>query len=125
MADLGLVESYIRALPLDQRTTWFGIFREILKNLRFGHPDANGSSAQALTNFGGAFLMTTTPSVGNTEFSVAHGLGRTPYGLIQFLPLDVVGAKTVLLENTRAADDKRIYLKTATTDAPITLIVEG
>ncbi len=125
MSDLGYIEALLNALPVDQRVVFKNVFRAVLKDLRFGHPDANGDTAQALTNFGGAFLMTTTPAVADTEFTIAHGLGRIPYGLVPYLPLDVVGAKTVLLENTRAADDKRIYLKTASTDAPITVIVEG
>ncbi len=123
MADTGLIDADIGSLPAEIRPALKRIFRYVLSDLRFGHP--SGETAQALKNFAGAFLTTTTPSTPGDEFSIAHGLGRTPYLLIPVLPLDAEGAQTVPLTVTRVADDKRIYLSSTVADAVVTLVVEG
>jgi hypothetical protein len=48
-----------------------------------------------------------------------------PHYALPVLELDRPGAKVVPLEVTRAADARRIYLKSTSTSAPITLLVEG
>lgn len=95
-------------------------FEYVLRNLRFGRADDQSASE----NFQGYFYSATTHATANTEFSVAHSLGQTPYLVIPVLPLDAVGAKIVPLTVTRAADDVRIYLSSSVESAPITLYVE-
>lgn len=76
-------------------------------------------------NLTGFYLEGTTSTTADSEFSIAHGLGRTPYIALQVSPLDTVGAKQVRLRVTRAADSQRIYLASPETAAPVTLLVEG
>ncbi len=122
MANLGYLLSEVKALPADQRPTMTRIVTDLCKH-RFGH--STQMAPDPLENVQGAFLTATTPAVANTEFSISHGFGRTPYGAMPWLPLDVVGSRTVPLTVTRAADDKRIYLSSSVESAPFTLVVEG
>jgi hypothetical protein len=123
VADLGNVTREINAMPAELRPMLLRIFQAILKDLRFGHP--GGEQPDPCMNFGAGFFHGTTPSVALTEFSIAHGFGRTPYLAMPVLRLDTVGSRTVPLEVTRDADDKRIYLKSTIASAPVSLIVEG
>lgn len=92
----------------------------ILGNLRFGQPE----DQERAENFQAYFYSTTTPAVANTEFTIAHGLGRAPYLLIPVLSLDV-GAQLVRLSVSRAPDAARVYLKSPETNAPVTILLEG
>jgi hypothetical protein len=121
MADLGPIELMLTALPDTERRVLSGVFKYLLKDIRFGRAEANSPS----TNFGGGFFSVTTPAVAGTEFTVAHSFGRVPYLCIPVLPLDSVGARIVPLEVSRAADAVRIYLKSTIADAPVLLYVEG
>lgn len=123
MADLGLVEREINALPSAQRAIFLRIFQAVLKDIRFGHPKL--AQPDPCVNIGGGFFTATTPAVPGTEFSIAHGFGRVPYLLIPVLPLDAVGATLVPLAVTRAADDKRIYLSSTSASAFVCVAVEG
>jgi hypothetical protein len=123
MADLGLIESELRALPTDVQPTFLRIFRAILPDLRFGHP--TGDTKDPSENFGAGFFAVTTPGVANTEFTIPHGFGRTPYLVVPVLPLDQVNAQIVPLKVTRVADDKRVYLSSSVVNATITVFVEG
>jgi hypothetical protein len=123
MADLGFVSQELNALPANLRPVFLRIFQAVLKDLRMGHP--TGEQPNPSTNFGAGFFDATTPSGADDEFTIAHTFGRTPYLAIPVLPLDAVGSKIVPLTVTRAADDKRIYLSSSETSAPITLFIEG
>ena len=123
MADLGRVEAELNGLPVTLRPIFFRIFQTILKDLRLGHPTFG--TADPSTNFGGGFFHGTTDPVANTEFSVTHGFGRTPYLAVPVLPLDSVGSRLVPLTVTRVADARRIYLSSSVTSAPFSLFVEG
>ena len=48
------------------------------------------------------------------------------YLVMPVIPLDLVGARSIPLTVTRAADDQRVYLKTeaGSTSAPFSLYVE-
>lgn len=93
----------------------------MLTGLAFGHV---GDQERA-ENFRGHYHTFTTPSTGDVEFSIAHGLGVTPYALIPVLPLDVVGARTVRLEVTRLPDSQRVYLRSPETDVTGYVLIEG
>jgi hypothetical protein len=123
MADLGFFESEIRTLPEALRPTLLRLFRALLKDIRFGHP--TGEAADPLLNLAGAFLHATTPAIASTELAIRHNFGRTPYLALPVLRLDSVGSSIVSLTVSRAADDKRIYVTSPVTNAPISLAVEG
>ena len=119
MADIGTIDADLGSLDRETKKGLLSAFRYVLKNLSFGSPDE-----RAAKNFRMSWLSATTSSVANTEFSVAHGMESTPMYVLPALPLNEVGARIVPLEVTRAADGKRIYLKSSSTSAPIKLLVE-
>ncbi len=121
MADLGNVEIMLAGLPDAVRRILFGVFKYTLKDLRFGRA-VSGDPAQ---NFGGGFFTGTTDAVANTEFTIVHTFGRTPYLCVQVLPLNTVNAAAVRLQVSRAADAHRLYLKSPDTSATFFLYVEG
>ena len=121
MATTPYVESMLGGLDAGLRKALSQIFTYVLGNLRFGRPEHQ----ERAENLQAYFYEATTPSVAGTEFSIAHGLQRAPYLLIPVLPLDTVGAKTVPLEVSKAADDQRLYLKSTTASAPIRVLVEA
>lgn len=123
MSDFGAIASEINSLPAELRPVLLRIFQSVVKDGRFGHP--KGAQPDPCQNFGAGFFHGTTASVADTEFSITHGFGRTPYLVIPVLPLDTVGARIVPLTVTRAADDKRVYLSSSAESAPVTLYVEG
>lgn len=95
-------------------------FTYLLGNLKLGPLNA---SRRAL-NFQWYWFTGTTHATANTEFSIAHGLGRTPSVVLPVLALDQVGSKFVDLTVTRAPDASRIYLRSSSTSAAITVLVE-
>lgn len=123
MASLASVEREVNGLPANLRAIFLRIFRPVLKEIRLGHP--TGDNPDPAENFGGGFYHTVTAVTPGDEFTIAHGFGRTPYLLIPVLPLDVVNAELVPLSVSRAADDRRIYLKSTVGSAPISVYVEG
>ncbi len=123
MADLGRISSLINSFPVELRPPMLRLFQAFLKDLRFGH--STGSQPDPLMNFAGGFFQATTPHVAGTEFSIAHGFGRTPYLAVPCLPLDQVGASVVPLQVTRAADANRIYLSSTFADTAFTIMCEG
>ena len=78
-----------------------------------------------LTNFKGYYAQSTTSSTADDEFSVQHGIGRTPYLALQVLDLSDTTSKIVRLQVSRAADNQRVYFKSLDTAAAITLWLEG
>lgn len=120
MADIGYIETELGGEDPRRKKGLVNSFRYLLNNLVLGAPE-HGKRAK---NFQWYRFDVTTSSVANTEFSFSHGLGQTPTAVIPVLPLDSVGARTVNLEVTRAADASRVYLKSASTSAPITVYVE-
>jgi hypothetical protein len=121
MADSSTVTTYLNGLDEPEKRILTSVFDYVLKDIRFGR----GTDQEASKNFGGGFFKAKTPSVANTEFTVAHTFGRTPYLVIPVLPLDQVNAKIVRLEVTKAADTNRIYLRSPDTDATVFLYIEG
>ncbi len=123
MADLGLMRQKLNGLPPELRPIMGEILTDILTNLRFGHP--TGESRDPALNFGAGFFAGTTAAVANTEFSIAHNFGRTPYLAIPVLPLDQIGSEIVPLRVTKAADNRRVYLSSSVEGAAVTLFIEG
>jgi hypothetical protein len=121
MATTSYVSTLIGGLKSDLKRALEAVFDYVLTNLRFGRC-ASGTRAENFQLYG---LDGTTHGTPDTEFSIAHGLGRAPYLLIPVLPLDTVGAEIVPLRVTRAADASRIYLASSVADADIRVLVEG
>lgn len=120
MATPGYAEALLGGLPQDVKRALTELVRYMLPNGRFGPVDHQTKAE----SFQAYYVNSTTSSTANDEFTVQHGLGRTPYLVVPVLPLDVVGAKTVRLEVSRAADGQRIYLKSPEASAPVSLLVE-
>lgn len=125
MAELGYVESELTGFPAAERPVHKRIWQHVLKlsKMRFGR--VNSEQAEVSQNMGGGLYTATTPSVANTEFSIAHNFDAAPYLIVPVLGLDQVGQKIVPLEVSRAADNRRVYLKSSETDAPIAVYIEG
>jgi hypothetical protein len=120
MADASYVKSLVGALANDVKLALGQAFTYVLDNLRFGAVEHQTRA----TNFQAYYLTGVTSSNALQEFSIAHGLGRAPYVAFPVLPLDQIGAQLAPLQVSRAADNSRIYLKSASTSAAIALLVE-
>lgn len=117
MADKGIVDAYINALPVELRYPLQKAFYEVMDNWRVG-TDKRAENAQWYR------FTSTTASVANTEFAVNHGIGSTPTQILQVLDLSLVNAQMVPLQVSRAADAQSVYLKSSSTSAVFTLMVE-
>lgn len=120
MADLAYVESSFGGTDEKTKKAAVDSFRYVLGNLTLGAPE----DARRAKNFQWYWFNATTSSNANEEFSIAHGLQRVPNVIIPVLPLNAVGGRLVDLQVSRAADVNRIYLKSASTSAPITVLIE-
>jgi hypothetical protein len=123
MADIGAVRGQLNGIPdATTKRILINVFEYLLGNMRFGEPE-NQTRAE---NFQAYFLNSTTPASTN-EFSIAHGLHTTPKLLIPVIDPQTVGSKFPQLEISRAADDRRIYLKATagSTGMAFTLLVEA
>ena len=122
MADIGFVNGMLNGIP-DATTKRIlkTVFEHVLGNLRFGEPEHQVRA----TNFQAYFEASTTAS-DTSEFSIAHGLNAVPSLAIPVLDVQQVGAKFPQLEVSRAADNRRIYLKASagSTGAAFTLLIE-
>ena len=120
MADIGYVNATLRQIPDETtRRALQTIFEHILSNLRFGVPEHHERATNLQTYF-----QTSTTAASTGEFSIAHGLPSAPHLAIPVLDLSQPGATLVPLEVSRAADGKRLYLKSTSTSAPVWLLVE-
>jgi hypothetical protein len=123
LADIGALRDMMRGIP-DPTT------REIMTrfveyafgNLTFGAIDPSNKKAK---NFQ-LYHQPSTTATSTGEFSIVHGMDRTPQLAIPTLDLSQPGAKIALIEVARAADSRRIYLKGAagSTAALFSLLVE-
>lgn len=122
MADEGYITGILAGIS-DQnlRRILTEAFRHVLREQRFGEPEDKTKA----TNFSAIYQESTT-AASTSEFSIAHGMSVTPRLAIPVLNLNKAGAKLVPMEVTRAADGRRIYLKTAagSTAAAFSLLVE-
>ena len=117
MAVKGYVTALLNALTPDVRYPVQKSFDYLLDNWRLG-TGARAENAQWYQ------VTSTTATVANTEFSIAHGLGVTPKWLIPVLDVTAVNAQTVPLQVSRAADAQRVYLKSSSTGAVFTAYLE-
>ena len=121
MADKGFIRTLTASIP-DQTTRRVvqQSFEHVLDNMRLGVPEHQTRAVNSQQYW----LVGTTSTSANTEFSLEHGLPSAPRYLIPTLDLSQPGAKIVPLTVTRAADARRIYLSSSDTNASITVLVE-
>jgi hypothetical protein len=119
MANSGYVEATLGGLEDDVKQPVMAAFDYVLDNWTIG-PLEHGERA---TNLSAVWLTGTTSSVANQEFTIAHGLERTPTYVLPVAALGEVGSQVVPLTVSRAADGVRIYLASSSTSAPIALLV--
>jgi hypothetical protein len=121
MADVGGLRRLVLGIPdPTTRSIMVQFVEQAFGNLTFGAVDPDNRKA---TNFQMYHQPSTT--AGSTgEFSIVHGMDRAPQLAIPVLDLSQVGAKIVRLEVVRVADSRRIYLKSDSTSAIFSLLVE-
>lgn len=117
MAAKGEVDRQLNTLAPDVKRPLIETFHYVMSN------GTLGSQAKA-ENFLWYRITSTTASVANTEFSVAHGMDHAPTTLIPVLDLTAVDAQLVPLTVSRAPDMKRVYLKSSSTSAVFTAYLE-
>lgn len=120
MADIAYIKSMFGNTPDAVKKAAEQAFTYLLGNLTLGAPE----EARRAKNFQWYWFSATTSSNANEEFSIAHGLGRVPAVIQPVLNLNSVGSRLVDLQVSRAADMNRIYLKSPSTSAAITVLVE-
>lgn len=119
MADIGYISSELGSMPAEQKRALESAFRYTLNNFSFGAVEHQTRA----TNFQMYYLTATTPPDVLTEFTIAHGLQSAPSVLLPVLSLNAVNAQIVPLQVSRAADDKRVYLRSSSTSAAIAVLV--
>lgn len=121
MSDLGYVNGLLAGLPQEQQAIWKQIFQHVLKQLRVGLP----GHLKPAVNLAWVQVDGTTHATANTEFSIVHGLQEAPRVAFPCLDLTTANAQVVPLVTSRAADARRIYLTSSSTNAACTLFVEA
>lgn len=119
MASKGYIEQLLNALGKDVRGPIVRSFQYVLDNGRFGLQ----TDRTRAENFQGYRFDATTPGTANEEFSIAHNLGYAPGLILPILPLEE-GTQLVPLVVTKAPDEARVYLRSSSTGAPISVYVE-
>ena len=117
MATKGYTDALLNTLPADLRKALQPAFAHVLDTFKLG----GGTKA---LNFAWLRFTGTTAADAGTEFSIEHGLGQTPSKLIPVLDLTEIGSQLVPLTVSRAPDDRRIYLTSASTSAVFICYVE-
>ena len=117
MASKGYIAAILNQLEANIKKALQPAFDHVLDDFIIG-------SATKAANFRWVKVSSTTHADANTEFSIAHGLGTTPTWIVPVLRLDQVNTQLVPITVSRAPDEQRIYLKSASTGVPFTALVE-
>lgn len=117
MGSKGKIDVAINALPQEMRVPLKDAFYHVMDAWRVGNSD-RAENAQWYR------VTSTTSSVAFTEFAVPHGLGSAPLQVFPVLDLTQIGSQLVPLQVTRASDAQFLYLRSASTSAVFTLMVE-
>ena len=121
MAQTGYAKALLGGLPDDLKVALTRILEYIVPNGKFGPPDDRAKSESF-----SAFYMVSTTATSTGEFSIQHGMGRTPYVAIPVLALNSSVYHLPVLSVTRPADGQRLYLKAeaGSTNQVFVLLVE-
>lgn len=117
MSSKGYVASILNQLPSDTKKALQPAFDHVIEDAILG-------SATKAANFRWVKLSSTTAANANEEFSIRHDLGTVPTWIIPVLDLSAVGSQLVPLTVSRAPDETRLYLKSTSTSAVLTVMVE-
>jgi hypothetical protein len=117
MASKGYVQSLLNGLPSEIKVLLQPAFDHVLDTWKLG-------TATKAANASWYKFSVTTSSVANTEFSFRHGLNQIPTYLVPVVDLASVNSQLVPLTVSRAADDQRVYLKSASTSAVMNIYLE-
>lgn len=125
MATSSYVKALLGGVPADLKASLLRVFEYVFeKNLEFGPIDAD-TAQTATTNFRGRYVKVTTSATANQQVAVAHGLNRKPNVMWQVVSPTIVNSRFIGdLTVSRAADDSRIYLTSASTSAVVHLYLE-
>lgn len=125
MATSSHAKTLLGGVPAELKTPLHKVVEYIFdRTMAFG-PISATDPRTATTNFAGRYLRVTTSGTANQEFTVAHGLGRTPNVCWQVGHPRVVNSRFLGdLTFARAADDNRIYMTSASTGATFFLYCE-
>lgn len=106
MAVSGYLESLLGGLPADVKRVLTEAFRYVLPNGRFG-PIEHQTKSESFQ----AYYVTSTTATSTSEFSIVHGMGRTPYLAVRLLDVGSSNTGDPVLRVPRPADAQRVYLK--------------
>jgi hypothetical protein len=121
LADIGFVRRSLLGIPdATTRQVLLTVFEHLMGNLTFGAVDPDNKKA---TNFQMTHQPSTT-AASTGEFSIIHQMERVPHLAIPVLDLSQPGARIVPIEVVRAADSRRIFLKSTSTGALVSFLVE-
>lgn len=121
MSDIGYLRALTKSIPDPAtRNAVLQIVEHLSGTLVFGAIDPDKRKA---TNFQ-MFHQPSTTGPSTSEFTIAHGMDVVPKIAIPVLDLSQPGAKIVPIEVSRAADSRRIYLKSTSTGALVSWLVE-
>lgn len=125
MATSSYVKALLGGVPADLKAALLRAFEYVFeKSLEFGPIDSIDAQT-ATTNFRGRYLRVTTSGTANQEAAIAHGLHRIPNVAWQVVSPRIVNSRFVGdLTISRAADESRIYLTSASTGAVVHLYIE-
>ena len=115
------VEALLGGVDTNLKRVLVEAFRYALPNTKFG-PVAHQTKSESFP----AFYVVSTTASDTGEFSIVHGLGRTPYLAVPILPLESSLVTLPILRVTRPADGQRVYLKcdAGSTNVPFALLLE-
>lgn len=121
MADIGYIRGQLTSIKDEAlRIRLINVFEHLVNDWRIGAPDHQTRAENAQLYW----EKSTTPGTASEDFSLSHGLTYVPKYAIPVLELDKPGAQLVPLTVTKAADNRRLYLRSTSTGAPILLLIE-
>jgi hypothetical protein len=118
MASRGYLHALLGPLPDRERRTLRPVLDHALTTLSIGA--TTGKSA----NFSWVIRTGTTNSTSGDEFSIEHGLGQAPTWVLPVLDVASTGSALVPLTVSRAADSRRLYFTSTSTNVAFTIVVE-
>lgn len=117
MGSKGKIDVSLNTLPAEYRPALRDAFYHVMDAWKVG----NGERAE---NAQWYRVTSTTSSVAFQEFAVAHNIGTTPLQVFPVLDLTQIGSQLVTLQVARAPDAQYLYLRSPSTSAVFTVMVE-